>query len=117
MHQNTFVVAQLAQHVRLDFVFLDFVKTAVLFSTAEPPGAFDHLALPKKVGALHRVRFVRRPENDSIAKVQREHLRLVGAERRDQGGRGLSGGDDGCARPRESRPRSCNRSCRPRWPS
>ncbi len=74
MHQDAFVIAQLAQHVRLDFVFLDFVKIAVLFSAAETPGAFDHLALPKKVRALQGVGLVRRPENDSIAQVQREHL-------------------------------------------
>ena len=50
----------------------------------EAPSPFDELLLAEKIRALHRAFFIGGFEDHAIAKIEREHLRLPSAQRRNE---------------------------------
>jgi hypothetical protein len=84
MHEDAFMIAEFAELVRFDFVFLGLrIIDAALAGTGTPCPLHD-LFFAKKIGGLHGVGFIGRPENHSVAKIQREHFGFVIAQRRDE---------------------------------
>ena len=92
------MVAEIAQLVRLYFVFLHFGKIHRAFSGTRTPGTLHDLFLAEKISGLNRVCLIGRTENHPVAQIQRQHFRFVIAKRRDKRCGGLGGGNDGCAR-------------------
>jgi len=91
------MVPEIAELVRLDFVFLGFVVVHIAFAAAVTPGAFHHPLFADEIGGLHGVGFVGGPENHPVPQVQGQNFGFVVAQRRDQRGGALRGGDNGSA--------------------
>ena len=78
------MITEVAQLVWLDFVFLGIVEIDAALAGTGTPRTLHHLFLAQKIGGLNGVRLVGRPENHPVAQIQRQHLRLVVAERWNQ---------------------------------
>lgn len=70
VNQHTFVVAKVAELVRLDFMFLGFVVVHVAFTGTLSPRAFYHTLFTQKIGGLNGIRLVGGTENHPVAKIQ-----------------------------------------------
>jgi hypothetical protein len=70
MDEDALVVTEIAQFVRLDFVFFGFVVIHVSFSGTVTPLAFYHPFFADEIGGLNGIGFVGGPENHPVAKIQ-----------------------------------------------
>ena len=73
--EDALVVAEIAEFVRLDFVFLGFGIVHVAPAGAESPRAFHHALLADEIGGLNGVGFVGRAENHPVAKICKRRLK------------------------------------------
>ena len=74
MDENAFVVAEIAELVRLDFVFLGFIVIHIAFAGTVAPRAFYDPFFPDEIGGLNGISFVGGTENQAVAKIQRQNL-------------------------------------------
>ena len=70
--ENTFVVAEIAELVRLNFVFLCFVVIDIAFAGTVTPRAFYHPLFADEIGGLNGIGFVGGAENHPVAEIQRQ---------------------------------------------
>ena len=84
MDEDTFVVPEIAELVRLDFGFLGLIIIHIVLAGAVAPGTFHDPFLAKKIRALHGILLVRCTENHPVAKIQRQYFGFVVSERRDE---------------------------------
>ena len=92
------MIAELAEFVGFDFVFLGLRVIHIAFAGTGTPRAFHHRFFAKKIGGLNRVGFVGAAKNHPVAEIQRQHPGFVVAQGRDKRGCRLRGGDNGRAR-------------------
>lgn len=69
MDEDALVVAEIAEFVRLDFVFLGFGVVYVAFAGAESPRAFHDALLADKIGGLDGIGLVGGAEDEAIAEI------------------------------------------------
>ena len=84
MNEDAFVIAQVTQFVWFDLVLFGRRIVHRPLAGSEAPRAFDHALLAEKVGALHRVSFIRRPENHPVAKIEGQDPGFVVSKRGDE---------------------------------
>ena len=84
MDEHAFVVAEVAEFVRFDFVFFGFGVVHVALAGAESPRAFHHALFADEIGGLNGVAFVGGAEDEPVAEIEREHFRFVRAEWRNE---------------------------------
>ena len=70
MDKHTLVVAEIAQLVRLDFMFLGFIVIYVSFSGAVTPRAFYDPFFADEIGGLNGIGFIGGAKNHPVAKIQ-----------------------------------------------
>jgi hypothetical protein len=70
MNKNALMVAEIAELVRFDFVFLGFVVVHVSFAGTVTPGAFYDALLADEIGGLKGIGFVGGAENHPVTKIQ-----------------------------------------------
>ena len=63
------MVAEIAELVRFDFMFLGFGIVYVTLASAETPRTLHDALLAKKISGLDGVGFVGSPKDHSVAKV------------------------------------------------
>ena len=80
--EHALMVAKIAELVRFDFVFLDFVVIHIALACTEAPRAFDDALLAEKIGSLDGVGFIGGAEDHAIAEIQRQHFGFIVSERR-----------------------------------
>lgn len=80
MNKDALVVAEIAEFVWLDFVFLGFRVVDVALAGAESPRAFHDALFADEVGGLDGIGFVSSAEDEAVAEIQGQHLRLVVAQ-------------------------------------
>ena len=69
MDENALVVAEIAEFVRFDLVFLGFGVVDVPLPGAESPGAFHHALFADEVGGLNGVCLISGAEDEPVAEV------------------------------------------------
>ena len=74
MDEHAFVVAESAEFVRFDFVFLRFGVIDVAFARAETPRALHDALFAEKVCGLDGIAFVSGAEDEPVAEIQRENF-------------------------------------------
>ena len=72
MDEHAFVVAEVAELVRLDLVFLGLGIVYVTFAGVEAPGAFDDAFFADEVGGLDGVGLVGGAEDHAVAEIEGE---------------------------------------------
>ena len=82
--QNARVLSQATQLVGFDFVLLLLGVVAGGAAVGKSPRPFDEFLLSEKVGTLDGTVLVGSFEDHPIAEIQRKHLRLFAAERRNE---------------------------------
>jgi hypothetical protein len=77
VEEATFVVTNVSQHVRLDFVLVLLVEVAVVCATGKASASFDDLSLAEKIGVLRGPDLVGCLKNHPIAEIKRQNSRCV----------------------------------------
>ena len=85
--------SQVAKLVGLDFVFVNRSVGARNHSARKAGSFLADFSLPKKIRAFDGSNFISRFENHPVAKIQRQHLRLFLAQRRNERRGRLRGGN------------------------
>jgi len=74
MDEDALVVAEIAELVWLDFVFLGFGVVHVTLAGTESPRALHDALLAEEVSSLDGISFVSGTEDHSVTEIQREHF-------------------------------------------
>ena len=82
--EHAFVIAKCTERVRLEPVFFSLGIVHAAPAGAVAPSAFDDAPFAEEIGGLNRIGFVGGTEDNPVAKIQREHLRLVVAQGREE---------------------------------
>jgi len=69
MNENTFVVAEIAELMRLDFVLFGLVVIYIPLAGTGTPRAFYYALFTQKIGGLHGIGFIGRAENHPVAEI------------------------------------------------